>query len=96
MSNLMSDDTKRYREKKLICLALLVSVFLGSIDMIEGSTVGCGTVGLRPGLIMGGKTVLRDEWPFIAALFRLKPFKYFCGGTIISNKHVLTGIDSSL
>lgn len=40
--------------------------------------------------ILGGEEAVREEWPFIAALFKVKDSNYFCGGTLISNKHVLT------
>lgn len=59
--------------------------------MIQGNAIECGTVNLYRELMLGGNEVLRDEWPFIAALYHSKSLKYFCGGTIISNKHVLTG-----
>ncbi|XP_037040377.1 protein artichoke-like [Bradysia coprophila] len=71
----------------LLCLAFAIII----IDRIHiGTAIECGTVNLFRELISGGNEVLRDEWPFIAALHYSGSLKYFCGGTIISNKHVLT------
>lgn len=30
-------------------------------------------------------------WPFLAALYRTDQSKFFCGGTLISSRHILTG-----
>jgi secreted trypsin-like serine protease len=46
-------------------------------------------------LIQNGKSVERGEYPWMVALFEKNPKSgkefYFCGGTLISNKKVLTG-----
>ncbi|XP_037043063.1 insulin-like growth factor-binding protein complex acid labile subunit [Bradysia coprophila] len=81
--------TQRYPEINLLCLALLI-IITGRINITQGNAIECGTVNLYRELILGGSEVLRDEWPFIAALYYSTSLKYFCGGTIISNKHVLT------
>lgn len=41
--------------------------------------------------IMGGNEADREQWPFIAALYHTKKLEYFCGGTLIANRHILTG-----
>lgn len=51
----------------------------------------CGTVEVIHPFIIPGTPTLRGQWPFIAALYAVHPSKYFCGGTLISSKHVLTG-----
>lgn len=51
----------------------------------------CGTVDVARPLIFGGNQTLRGEWPFIAALFHIDNYRFFCGGTVITNRHVLTG-----
>ena len=50
----------------------------------------CGDSTTVSGLVVGGTQIKRGQWPFIAALFRSKTEEYFCGGTIISYKHVIT------
>lgn len=53
--------------------------------------IKCGGVKFAEGLVRGGTRAQRTEWPFIAALYQKNPTKFFCGGTIISHRHVLTG-----
>lgn len=53
--------------------------------------IECGTVYLNQPLIRGGNAVQRNEWPFIVAVYEVEPRRFFCGGTLISNRHVLTG-----
>ncbi|KAG4071377.1 hypothetical protein HA402_004081 [Bradysia odoriphaga] len=36
--------------------------------------------------VFRGTEVVKDEWPFMAALYYSRTFKYFCGGTIISRR----------
>lgn len=77
--------------KNLLRLCLLISVSPGRLNIDQVDANECGTVHLLRELVLGGNEVLRGEWPFIAALYYTKKHNYFCGGTIISNKHVLTG-----
>lgn len=51
----------------------------------------CGRVNVTKPLIRGGNVTHRGEWPFIVALYEVSPSKYICGGTLISDRHVLTG-----
>lgn len=43
--------------------------------------------------IIGAEETVPGQYPFLAALFELRNFKkeFFCGGTLISTNHVLTG-----
>lgn len=58
------------------------------------SAAQCGVpLGLR-GLISGGKTFSPGRFPWMVALFYddgVNEPKYFCGGTLVSLKHILTG-----
>lgn len=78
------------------CLIYL-SVFAVSAchfsEIHQVNAVNCGEVILARPLIVNGTVTLRGEWPFIVALYQVKHPKYFCGGTLISHKHVLTGIE---
>lgn len=51
----------------------------------------CGNVSFTIGLVVGGAEVVRGSWPFIVAMHLLETEKFFCGGTLISTQHVLTG-----
>lgn len=50
----------------------------------------CGNSVISSGLIVGGSGVKRGQWPFIAALFSTATDEYFCSGTVISYRHVIT------
>ena len=43
------------------------------------------------GLIVGGEYANREAWPWLTALIHKETNKYFCAGSIITKKHVLTG-----
>lgn len=50
--------------------------------------------GIRVSLVGRGSQVERGLWPWHVAVFRRKErdeqFKYYCGGTLISERHILT------
>lgn len=68
----------------IVCAALLLDIRLVN-------AVNCGEVNLARPLIIAGSDSVRGEWPFAAALYRVDDGAYFCGGTVISHKHILTG-----
>lgn len=41
-------------------------------------------------LIYGGNKTKHGQWPFLAGILEKSPLKFFCGGNVITNKHVLT------
>lgn len=54
--------------------------------------IDCGRVYKTESLIRGGNTTLRDQWPFIVALYDIRSTPaYICGGTLLSDRHILTG-----
>lgn len=73
-----------------LCILVLIRTCLVILFHILHVS-GCGRVNISRPLIQNGNAALRGEWPFIAALHRVYESKYFCGGTIITNQHVLTG-----
>lgn len=55
---------------------------------------GCPKTFSARGLVMGGIKAKAGEWPFMAALQYREPLggkKFFCGGSLVTSKHVLTG-----
>lgn len=50
----------------------------------------CGTVPYATGFIIGGSEAKRGQWPFMVALIIRPRNQFFCGGTLITNKHVLS------
>lgn len=51
----------------------------------------CGRADRPTGLIIGGTQVNRGKWPWLVALFKANDSKFLCGGTLISNKHIVSG-----
>lgn len=51
----------------------------------------CGNVKYSSELIFGGKYAKRGQWPWLATLHDLESDEFFCGSTIISNRHLVTG-----
>lgn len=65
---------------------------LGTIITVSATESECGIVKFIDPQIIGGTRTSRGEWPFIAALYYTDDAKFFCGSTIISANHVLTGV----
>lgn len=53
--------------------------------------IDCGEVFYVQGLVIGGTTTIRGQWPFLVALHHLEANAFFCGGNLITSRHVLTG-----
>lgn len=75
------------RNSSLLILVAAFSIF----QNIHVNGMECGSVNLTRSLMRGGRATLRNEWPFIVALYEVRHTKFICGGTLISNRHVLTG-----
>lgn len=52
----------------------------------------CGTVSFATGLIIHGTAAKKGQWPFLVGLFYLTTKKFFCGSSLISSRHLLTGM----
>ena len=51
----------------------------------------CGNVKYTAGLIVGGDYIQRGQYPWLCAIHDTVSDEFFCGSTLISKKHVLTG-----
>lgn len=51
----------------------------------------CGEVQVGFGYIVGGNYSEKGQWPWLASLHYRKNNAYFCGSSIISKKHLLSG-----
>lgn len=70
-------------------LLLSVTKKCGFAETIEERNQRCGEV--DPTVTSNGSESERGQWPFLVALIRKKLNEdFFCGGTLISSKHVLT------
>lgn len=63
--------------------------------MVQGQELRDPYCGQREGAGLrsyGGEDTTEGEWPWIVALTnRLIDEEYFCGGSLVSQKHVLSG-----
>lgn len=94
LTNLLSQNFLNYR---LACTYVVLLLCQFRITEISGSE--CGTVSpiesrtsYSTFRIGGGDEVQKGDYPFVAALYQTNERQFFCGGTLISVKHVLTGI----
>lgn len=53
----------------------------------------CGVPKVRVGMIIHGQSFERGAFPWIVALLHtgFNPYKFFCGGTLISKTFVISG-----
>lgn len=72
-------------------LFLLFVVGCAIFDKSQGDQY-CGIKRMPIGTIVGGMKVHRQvEWPWLVAFFNKVNGNFFCSGTLISEKHVLSG-----
>ena len=58
----------------------------------NGQNNRCGErFGTRGAVVGGDKVTNRLDWPWLVAFIHHKKNKYFCGGSLISDRHVLGG-----
>lgn len=53
--------------------------------------MNCGRMSQIVQRIIGGTPVENGQWPFVVSLLFKSLNQFFCGGTLITSKHVLTG-----
>lgn len=62
-----------------------------SCGYIESKFTDCGTTSYSVGQIVEGTEAKPGQWPFMAALVMKANKEFFCGGNLITKRHVLTG-----
>ena len=73
--------------------SLFVTFFtiLWNFPLSESSQCGQRKVFKTSGLVFGGTASYAGKWPWFASLHLKKDEKYYCGATVINEKHLLTG-----
>lgn len=61
-------------------------------DLVPPAERGCGLTTKSYSKIVGGRPAIPNEWPWMAAILRRGYHRVFCGGVLITNQHILTGI----
>jgi secreted trypsin-like serine protease len=79
-----------FQESFLIFVAFFEALALSKIDSNR-----CGSRHTVVGTIYGGDRANRNSWPWLVALFDRKNERFFCAGSLISEKHILSGKNKS-
>lgn len=69
-------------------------LFLISCEVLSASVVqdqSCGRRQRANSSIVGRTKAKKNEMPWLVAFFKLPHEKFFCGGSLIGSKHVLSG-----
>lgn len=84
----------------LILLSCIISDNECAITKRQTDTIKqvCGIPQKNTGLIVNGSELKRGRFPWMAALMLISrhPPIFFCGGSLISDKHVVTGEHSKI
>lgn len=75
----------------LLVISVCVGLVVGMSKIDQENRIECGTVDVIHDLIQRGNAASKGTWPFVVVLSKLSSNKIFCGGTLISTKHILTG-----
>lgn len=70
------------------------SLFLISCEIFVASSSQVQPCGQRKGgggNIIDGIKAKKNEWPWLVAFVKVPEGKFFCGGSLISDKHILSG-----
>lgn len=70
----------------------LLHVFVLLVLASSSWSQECGYRFYSTGLTIRGVATVRKQWPFLVALMNQNDNSFFCGGSIITEKVVLTGM----
>lgn len=71
----------------ILSLVLLLAAFV----VVAAVSEGCGQRKALAGTVFGGARIRKGQWPWIVAFLHRFERNFFCGGSLISDKHVLSG-----
>ena len=74
-----------------LCYISVVIALVFQVGLFKTSDVKCGTSDFSVSLVIGGNKTEKGQWPYVAALYYADIFRFFCGGTVITTKHIMTG-----
>lgn len=83
-------------KKKIVEILIIVFLLQFTFNEIHGQDE-CGTTLYTEDRLYAGSvsSVGIGEWPFLAALYHSEGRKFFCGGTLITQQNVLTGMNAT-
>lgn len=68
---------------------LIFVVICGVFGQLQGNNQECGMKFLAR--IVGGTSVNQAEWPWLVAFVNTFYERFFCSGSLVSTKHVVSG-----
>lgn len=74
--------------------SFLVQLFILIFYFGDVITQNCGLQKVGKGLIVGGSYASAGAWPWFGALKLKSEDRFFCAGTLFTERHVLTGTRS--
>ena len=77
----------------LLLIILNVSELNATVPQQKNVDEVCGKSAQGTGFIVNGKEFKRGEFPWMVAMLNKleNPAQFFCAGTLISTRHVITG-----
>ena len=72
-------------------LSYLLSLLIYFSCFKVQEAANCGHKFSGVGYIVGGSKALPNAWPWLTVLLYKPKNKFFCGGSLISEKHVISG-----
>lgn len=80
----------RCLKMKLVGVIFFVAISCGVIRATQAQTQGCGRQ-QKPFGVFGGMSASKIEWTWVVAFIKLPEQQFFCAGSLISERHVLSG-----
>lgn len=70
------------------------NTLINKLKLNDPSSSKCGQISYGSGLVQGGSASRKGQWPFAVAVYSEKEEEknFICGGSLISSRHVLTGV----
>ena len=87
---------KREEKMNLNAFILIFSTILWNFHFTECSECGLRKVLMPSRLIIGGNTSYAGQWPWFASLHRKSDNQFYCGASLINERHLLTGERSAI
>jgi secreted trypsin-like serine protease len=70
-------------------ITVIVLFFITFLATANGQDCGCIKVAVS--FSIGSEYAVRGQWPWLVPLLKNDSDKFFCGSTIVSDRHLLTG-----
>lgn len=90
-------DSSAEAQDCLISVSVFEMIFVSSVvlqlvgfALVVSGQIQCGTFKIRTGFSYGGQVSERGRFPWLGALFDTNDQTFFCGSSLISQRHVLT------